>query len=114
MRLTLAEVDLQTLLRCGVVCQPPGVTVALASRGVEFSGVCRAMAEAIGPMRLEADTEEVRRWVHGINVQRAVPSFLQAFAAAVSRADGTQYPLLRPALIVLKEKYPEYRYEGAL
>jgi hypothetical protein len=116
MRLTLAEADLQTLLRCGVVTQAPDVTLALVSRGVEFSAVCSAMAEAIGPMRVEADTEEVRRWVHGINQEHpdGVPGFLQSFAAAVCRADGTQYPLLRPALMVLKQKYPEYRFEGAL
>lgn len=115
MRLTLSEADVQTLMRNGVVTQPPGVTVALANRGIEFSAVCSAMAEAIGPMRLEADTEEVRRWVHGVNQERpGDPGFLQAFAAAVCRADGTQYPLLRPTLMVLKEKFPQYKFEGAL
>jgi hypothetical protein len=34
--------------------------------------------------------------------------FLVALADAALRADGENYPILRPALRELKQKYPEY------
>jgi hypothetical protein len=41
-------------------------------------------------------------------------SFLEDFAKTVCRADPTNYPLLRPAVLALKAKFPKYRFTGAL
>jgi hypothetical protein len=41
-------------------------------------------------------------------------SFIKAFAAAVCQADDQNYALLRPSLLALKAKYPQYRFTGAL
>jgi hypothetical protein len=40
--------------------------------------------------------------------------FLHAFAAAVCRATDDNYPILRPALLALKAKFPKYRFSGVL
>jgi hypothetical protein len=65
---------------------------------------------------LREDEEEVRRWIIGINqAQPTQPGgFLEAFAAAVCRADPTNYPVLRPAVLALKAKFPKYRFTGEL
>jgi hypothetical protein len=65
---------------------------------------------------LEQDTEEVRRWIHGINQSEPVHAggFLYEFARFVCRADCDNYPILRPAILALMAKYPKFRFEGAL
>jgi hypothetical protein len=65
---------------------------------------------------LEQDTEEVRRWIHGINQGEPCEpgQFLYEFARFVCRADCDNYPILRPALLILMQKYPKYRFEGAI
>jgi hypothetical protein len=62
------------------------------------------------------DEEEIRRWIKGINQSEPCDpgDFLQAFAAAVCRADDCNYPLLRPTLLALKAKFPKFRYSGAI
>ncbi len=61
-------------------------------------------------MWLETDAE-VNRWVYGIvhGEPCEAGGFLQNFAAAVTRADPSNYSLLRPVILALKEKYPKYR-----
>jgi hypothetical protein len=65
---------------------------------------------------LEQDTEEVRRWIHGINQREPVPAdaYLYEFARFVCRADCDHYLILRPAILALMAKYPKFRFEGAL
>jgi hypothetical protein len=68
------------------------------------------------PITLHQDDEDIRRWIHGINQGEPEPpgSFLYDFAATVCKADYETYPLLRPAIIALKAKFPKYCYQGAL
>ncbi len=62
------------------------------------------------------DNEEIRRWIHGINQHEPTRpgDFLLAFAAAVCRADNTNYPVLRPCIVALMRKFPNYRFTGDL
>lgn len=68
------------------------------------------------PIDMRNDDEDLRRWIHGVNNGKPVQAggFLQAFAAAICRADDVNYAILRPALVKLKEKFPKYRFEGEL
>jgi hypothetical protein len=69
------------------------------------------------PVRsLHHDDEDIRRWIHGINQCEPEPpgGFLFDFAKTVCRADHENYPLLRPAIVALKAKYPKYRFTGVL
>jgi hypothetical protein len=128
-RISLNEADFQKLVRGEIVSQGD-LQVALQNIGHQqiCDAVCDAIAEA--PMvlerllsqralhfsRLDEDTEEIRRWIHGVNQHE--PSrpgdFLLAFAAAVCRADAGNYPLLRPAIVALMVKFPQYRFKGDL
>lgn len=65
---------------------------------------------------LRDDEEELRRWIHGINQHEPnrPGDFLLAFAAAVCRADPSNYPILRSAVIELQAKFPKYRFAGEL
>jgi hypothetical protein len=65
---------------------------------------------------LRDDEEELRRWIHGINQHDPTRpgDFLLAFAAAVCRADASNYPILRSAVIELQAKFPKYRFAGVL
>lgn len=49
-------------------------------------------------------------WVLGISNGKPTRSgdFLRALADAALRADALNYAILRPALLELKEKYPQY------
>jgi len=49
-------------------------------------------------------------WVLGIANGKPTRSgdFLRALADAALRADALNYEILRPALLQLKEKYPQY------
>jgi hypothetical protein len=70
----------------------------------------------VATFTLADDDEEVRRWIHGINQAEPVHAggFLHSFAQTLCRADETNYPLLRPALLALKAKFPKYRFSGVL
>jgi hypothetical protein len=86
-----------------------------ALKGYNSDRVTPAMAR-IPFMFLNEDAEELRRWIHGINQHDPTRpgDFLLAFAAAVCRADASNYPILRSAVIELQAKFPKYRFAGVL
>ena len=43
-----------------------------------------------------------------VNASQHAGDFLKALADAGLRADGENYPAIRPALLAMKEKYPKY------
>ena len=53
-------------------------------------------------------------WLLGIARGRpnASGDFLRSLADAALRADTENYPILRPALLELQKKYPQYSYQG--
>jgi hypothetical protein len=119
-RISLDENDFKKLVR-GEVVEQGALSCALQDIGHEQ--IYNAVADAIArvPVLLDAyslreDDEDVRRWIHGINQGEPTPpgSFLEAFAATVCRADSTNYPFLRPAILALKAKFPKYRFSGEL
>lgn len=60
-------------------------------------------------MILQQDIESgLMDWIFNIKIKRA-GSFLRAIAEAAYRADAENYPILRPALMALMAKYPEYQ-----
>jgi hypothetical protein len=54
--------------------------------------------------------DENRRSLHDwlLNAANFAGDFLKSIAWAGLRADGDNYPVLRPALLFMKSKYPEY------
>ncbi|HEY2361226.1 MAG TPA: hypothetical protein VGK36_08930 [Candidatus Angelobacter sp.] len=76
----------------------------------------KVFAPQIEFLFLKEDTEDIRRWIHGINQHEPTKpgDFLLIFAAAVCRADAGNYPLLRTSILQLMEKFPKYRFEGAI
>lgn len=56
------------------------------------------------------DDRDLLPWLLGIANGKPHPSgdFLRSLADAALRADATNYPILRPALVAIREKYPEY------
>jgi hypothetical protein len=66
-------------------------------------------------MVLQQDSESLRNWAFGA-IHPAFGadknSFVHAFAEAVCRADSENYLVLRPALIELARKYPQYERFG--
>lgn len=111
-RLTLDESDFKKLCRGEVVTQ--GALQCALDGSLSHQQMFDALGDAITGLR--EDTEEIRRWIHGINQAEPVRpgGFLEAFAAAVCRADQTNYPILRPALLALMAKFPKYRFSGVL
>jgi hypothetical protein len=61
-------------------------------------------------MFVEED-DVLRPWVYGLIQGRPTKpgGFLRAVADAAVRADSFNYDILRPALLQLQAKYPEYR-----
>jgi len=68
------------------------------------------------PLVAQQDDEETYRWLLGVNNgQPSQPGgFLKAIAEAALRADPHNYPMLRPTIAKLKQKYPVYRFAGKL
>lgn len=52
-------------------------------------------------------------WLLGIVRKRPnrSGSFLQSLADTAMRADAQNYPILRPALLEIQKKYPQYSYQ---
>jgi hypothetical protein len=128
-RLTLDQADFAKLVRGEIVTQGD-LQCALQNIGHAqmFNALVDALTEelrlavtggnvpiAVGSSFRE-DEEEVRRWIYGVQHGEPSPpgSFLEAFVAAVRRADDGNYALLRPTILALKAKYPKYRFTGAL
>jgi hypothetical protein len=128
-RITLDESEFKRLVRGEIVTQN-GLQVSLQSisHAQMFNAMVASTQELRLAMRLAGNTmpiaaftlredeEEIRRWVHGINQSEPCHpgDFLYQFARAVCRADCSNYPVLRPALLALKAKFPKYRFSGAL
>jgi hypothetical protein len=53
------------------------------------------------------EDRELMDWLSNIEPMGA-GSFLKSLAETAMRADEENYPILRPALLAMKEKYPEY------
>lgn len=55
--------------------------------------------------------DELGPWIFGIADSRPTPagSFLRALADAALKADFENYQILRPALLQIRDRYPEYR-----
>jgi hypothetical protein len=68
----------------------------------------------LGPATVREDEEEVQRWLYGIAQGEPAPAggFLKAFVQAALMADSNNYPILRPAIVQLKTRFPKYRLEG--
>lgn len=73
----------------------------------------RAERGPMMPMIAEQEEADVQRWIWGVanSSPTEAGDFLQAFVKAVLRADHQNYPLLRPAVIALKAKFPKYNWE---
>jgi hypothetical protein len=128
-RISLDESDFTKLVRGEIVTQGD-LQVALQSIGHAqmFNALVAATQDLRLVMRLAGNTmpvaaftladdeEEIRRWIKGINQSEPVHAggFLHSFAQAICRADETNYPLLRPTLLALKAKFPDFRFTGAL
>jgi hypothetical protein len=118
-RISLNESDFKKLVRGEIVTQGD---LQAALQDVGHKQMLDAVAYAVGlpnllPARsLSQDDEEIRRWIHGINQHEPTRpgDFLLAFAAAVCRADDSNYSLMRPAIIMLMSKFPKYRFSGEL
>lgn len=58
---------------------------------------------------IAANDSEMYDWLtNASDPARGAGSFVRAIANAAQCADSENYALLRPALLQLKEKYPEY------
>ncbi|MGH8863277.1 MAG: hypothetical protein ACREVZ_01290 [Burkholderiales bacterium] len=49
---------------------------------------------------------ELLTWL--LNAQRKAGGFVATLAEAAMRADHENYPILRPVLVQMREKYPQY------
>ena len=58
------------------------------------------------------EDDELLDWLYGVvnNSPVEAGGFLHAIAEAATRADYQNYPLLRPVLLHLRAKYPNYSY----
>ena len=70
------------------------------------------MSPPIASPLIAAEDEELQDWLYGVMSGRPVPAgdFLKAIVDAATRADWQNYPLLRPVLLQLRDKYPQYSF----
>ncbi len=62
-------------------------------------------------MRIGSNDSVLSAWLWGILHHRPKPGgFLEQLAATAFNADVENYEILRPALIIMKEKYPKYNW----
>lgn len=57
-------------------------------------------------MIAQLEDPELLEWI--VNAERQAGGFLSHFAAAALRADHENYPLLRPLVVAMRQKYPLY------
>lgn len=76
--------------------------------GFKGSSADRVRAERgpFGPMIAQQDDPELLEWL--INASAHAGGFLSTLADAALRADGQNYPILRPAILDLRAKYPKF------
>lgn len=62
------------------------------------------------------EDEELLNWLLGIMHERPNRSggFLRSLADTAMRADAQNYPILRPALLEIQKKYPQYNYQESI
>lgn len=124
-RVYLSGSELFTLMRGelvrvnGMIVGGSGVDISLQNAGFPllFAGVVEYLSTPeCAAFSVRGEVEEVRRWVVGVNqrVPSSPPPFLAAFITALYSAGPDVYYLLRPTLFALKEKFPQYKFEGAL
>jgi hypothetical protein len=63
-------------------------------------------------MIAQEDDPEILEWL--ANAHRRGGGFIHSLAHAALQADSENYPILRPALLVLREKYPAYEPSEAV
>lgn len=75
-----------------------------------------APLDVSAPMVAQQDEEEIQRWIYGVENGAPMPAgdFLRTIVAAALRADYENYPLMRPLIVALKQKFPKYKFEGTL
>lgn len=66
----------------------------------------RQVTANLNEPRLASADPELQDWL--LNTANFAGDFLKSIAWAGLRADGDNYPVLRPALLYMKAKYPEY------
>lgn len=85
---------------------------------LKSSNADRVQAERgpMPPLVAQQDEEEIQRWIYGVENGAPMPAgdFLRTIVAAALRADYENYPLMRPLIIALKQKFPKYKFEGTL
>jgi len=52
------------------------------------------------------DAPEIHNWI--VNASDRAGSFLSHFALAALHADAANYAILRPVVMALRDKYPDY------
>jgi hypothetical protein len=57
-------------------------------------------------MIAQTDDPEMLEWL--ANAEQKAGGFLSTFARAAMHADAENYPVLRPALVVFRKRYPLY------
>ena len=72
------------------------------------------MSPVAAPGLIAAEDVELWDWLYGALAGRPVRAgdFLQAIVDAATRADWDNYPLLRPVLLQLRDKYPKYSFSA--
>jgi hypothetical protein len=63
-------------------------------------------------MIAQEDDSAMFDWL--VNAKRQGGSFISALADAALHADSENYPILRPALLVMRKKYPNYAIRGVV
>lgn len=69
-----------------------------------------ALQQRPGSLREETDFELVD-WIYGV-LNTGAGDFVRNVAEAASRADAFNYPIVRPVVLFMRVKYPEYVARG--
>lgn len=93
----------------------PGLKVYSEFKGMNADRV-HAQRMPLVSMGAQQDEEEIQRWLFGVanNEPNQAGDFLKTFVAAALRADAGNYPILRPAVMALKQRFPKYRFSGEI
>jgi len=61
----------------------------------------------VNSLTLDMDRMDIQDWV--FNAMQTGGGFIRTFAEAVKRADWENYLFLRPVVLLMMEKYPQYK-----